>query len=126
MCPCCSRRSTCRRTPVLAWRQRNLSQVSLYGLLEQRYRLRPWRSRQTLEATVANEHEAGLFGVPVGTPMILLEGVTYGAGDVPIEYFKALFHGDRFQFEFEGHGPDSEVGDATRQIVTPLLSDLGS
>ena len=104
----------------------DLSRVSLYGLLEERYRLRPWRSRQTLEATIANDHEAGLFGVPVGTPMILLEGVTYGAGDVPIEYFKALFHGDRFQFEFEGHGPDSDVRDAPRQMVTPLLSDLGS
>lgn len=100
----------------------DLSEISLYGLLQERYRLRPRRSSQTLEATIANEHESGLFDVSVGTPMILVEGVTHGAGDLPIEYFKAVFRGDRFQFELESHGADADVRGPGRQMLTPLLS----
>ncbi len=103
----------------------DLNEVSLYGLLEQRYRLRPLRSRQTLVATTANDYESGLFGVPVGTAMLLLEGVTYGAGDLAIEYFKAVFRGDCFQFAFESRGAGSDVGDPARQMITPLLTQVG-
>lgn len=74
---------------------------SLYALLEQRYGLRLERARQTLEATIANDYEARLFGIPPGTPMILLEGVTYISQDIPVEYFKAVYRGDRFNLELE-------------------------
>jgi GntR family transcriptional regulator len=102
----------------------DLRGVSLYGLLEERYQLRPKRSHQTLEATVANDYEAGLFDVPVGTPMLLVQGVTYGVGDQPIEYFKALFRGDRFQFELDSHAEGSDALDPARQLITPLLTEL--
>jgi GntR family transcriptional regulator len=103
----------------------DLSEVSLYGLLEERYRLRPMRSRQTLEATIANDYESGLFEVPIGTPMILLEGVTFGPGDLPMEFFKAVFRGDRFQFEFESHGEEGVIPQLARQMITPLLTEAG-
>jgi GntR family transcriptional regulator len=79
----------------------DLSAQSLYGLLEQRFGLRLKRARQTLEATVANEYECKLFGVEPGTAMILLEGVTYLEQGRPVEYFKAVYRGDRFKFAFE-------------------------
>jgi GntR family transcriptional regulator len=102
----------------------DLSGVSLYGLLEQRYRLRPHRSRQTLEATIASDEESRQFGIAIGTPMILVEGVTYGAGDQPIEVFTALFRGDRFQFELESHGPVGDVRDPSRPFLTPFLTEV--
>jgi GntR family transcriptional regulator len=81
--------------------QENLAVNSLYTLLEQQYGLQLERTRQTLEATVANEYESQLFGIETGTPMILLEGVTYGDQGRPVEYFKAVYRGDRFKFELE-------------------------
>ncbi|HEU5102893.1 MAG TPA: GntR family transcriptional regulator [Roseiflexaceae bacterium] len=79
----------------------DLSIQSLYALLERRCGVRLKRARQTLEATVANEYESGLFGVAPGMAMILLEGVTYDERDRPTEYFKAIYRGDRFKFTFE-------------------------
>ena len=59
------------------------------------------RTRQELEATVANDYERELFALPPHTPMILLEGVTYDEADRPVEFFKAIYRGDRFKFSFE-------------------------
>ncbi|HJZ46395.1 MAG TPA: GntR family transcriptional regulator [Roseiflexaceae bacterium] len=79
----------------------NLATQSLYALLEQRCGLRLKRARQTLESTVANEYESRLFGIVAGLPMILLEGVTTDEQARPVEYFKAIYRGDRFKFAFE-------------------------
>jgi GntR family transcriptional regulator len=87
----------------------DLETQSLYLLLDLRYGIRLQRARQTIEATVANEYESDLFGIAPGTPMLLLEGVTYADGDRPAEYFKAVYRADRIKFELEsrrdaGHG----------------------
>jgi GntR family transcriptional regulator len=79
----------------------NMATQSLYALLEQRCGVQLKRARQTLEATVANDYESRLFGVAVGMPMILLEGVTCDEHERPVEYFKAIYRGDRFKFAFE-------------------------
>jgi GntR family transcriptional regulator len=76
----------------------NLSNQSLYALLEQRYGVRLVSSEETLEATVANEYESRLFHIKMGLPMILLEGVTRDERKRPVEYFKAVYRGDRFKF----------------------------
>ncbi len=81
--------------------QVDLAQNSLYELLERRYGLRLQRSHQTVEVVIANEYEQQLFGLRSGAAMILLEGVTYDADEQPIEYFKAIYRGDRCKFELE-------------------------
>jgi GntR family transcriptional regulator len=94
-----------------------LARHSLYSLLEQHYALRLSRSHHTLEATIANQYESSLFGVPAGTPMILLEGVTYVEQGIPTAYFKAVYRGDRLKFELESRR------DLVEQFVaTPRLS----
>ena len=84
-----------------ALEREDLETQSLYAVLGQRCGLRLKRARQTLEATVANDYEAQLFGVAPGTAMILLEGVTDDEQNRPTEYFKAIYRGDRFKFSFE-------------------------
>lgn len=79
----------------------NLTQNSLYLLLEKQFGLHLQRASQTLEGVLANEYEQQLFGLRSGAAMILLEGVTYGVDDRPIEYFKAIYRGDRCKFELE-------------------------
>ena len=81
--------------------QVDLAQNSLYELLERRYGLRLQRSHQTVEVVIANEYEQQLFGLRSGAAMILLEGATYDADEQPIEYFKAIYRGDRCKFELE-------------------------
>jgi GntR family transcriptional regulator len=59
------------------------------------------RAEHTLEATNANDYESDLLEVVVGAAMILLEGVTYLEQEQPVEYFKAIYRGDRFKFKLE-------------------------
>jgi GntR family transcriptional regulator len=79
----------------------DLSQASLYALLEQQFGLPLNHAQQTLEVTAASDEEAQLFGVLRGTTMLLLEGVTYTAHEQPVEAFKALYLGDKFKFALE-------------------------
>jgi GntR family transcriptional regulator len=81
--------------------QHNLANRSLYEVLEQEYGILLKRARQTLEATAANVYESQLFNIPAGTPMILLEGITSDYNERPIEYFKAVYRGDRFKLVFD-------------------------
>jgi GntR family transcriptional regulator len=85
--------------PALA--QADLAVQSLYAVLEREGGVVLKRTRQELEATVANDYERGLFAVAPHTPMILLAGTTFDEADRPVEYFKAIYRGDRFKFSFE-------------------------
>ena len=89
--------------------QADFEQVSLYAFLEQECGLTIGRGWRRIEATAADEDAAGHLGVEVGSPLIRLKSVSYTPGDAPLEYFDALFRGDRSRFEVEivdiaGHG----------------------
>ena len=93
----------------------DLAAKSLYAVLEQRYGLRTSRARQTLEATLPNALETNLFGIQPTTAMFLVEGVTYREHGGAVEYFKALYRGDRFKFELESRRDTPvDVGSASR------------
>lgn len=101
----------------------DLTTQSLYALLEQRYGLRLKYARQTLEATMANDYESELFGIEPGTPMILLEGVTLTEQNQPVEFFKAIYRGDRFKFELESQRDAGETPLNGSRISIVLASD---
>jgi len=79
----------------------NLAKQSLYQLMRERFGVQIAGASHTLEAVQANEYESELFGIQACLPMILLQGVTYDEGDQPIESFKAVYRGDRFQIELD-------------------------
>ncbi len=79
----------------------DLSSQSLYAFLEQEYGFVIAHGRRTLEAVAANEYEASLLEVDVGSPLILLDSVSYLDNGTPIEYFHGLHRGDRSKFEVE-------------------------
>jgi GntR family transcriptional regulator len=79
----------------------DLESRSLYTLLETKHGLHLQSASQTLEVTVVNQYEMPLFQVAPHTPMILLEGVSFSGHERPIEYFKAIYRGDRFRFTVE-------------------------
>lgn len=100
----------------------NFATSSLYALLEQQYGLQLQRAQQTMECVVANEYEQTLFGIRAGTAMLLLEGVTYGERELPVEYFKAIYRGDRCKFHLESWRNRSDVETAGAQRVSVIVA----
>lgn len=79
----------------------DLSQQSLYAYLDGECGLRVARGRRAIEAIAVNEPEARLLQIEAGAPVIRMESVSYLEDGRPIEYFDALFRGDRSRFELE-------------------------
>jgi len=81
--------------------QADLSTQSLYALLEEQCDLVISNGHRTLEAVPANEYEASLLEIEKGSPLMMLDSVSYLDDGTPIEYYHALHRGDRARFEVE-------------------------
>jgi DNA-binding GntR family transcriptional regulator len=74
---------------------------SLYELLEQEYGETPVRSVERLEPVVADARQAEVLAVAEGSPLMLVERISYGRSGAPIEYARDLFRGDRTRIVVE-------------------------
>ena len=63
------------------------------------------RTRDTVEAVVATEKEAVLLGIPIGAPLVRVDGVGYSASEEPIYRTDGLYRGDCFRFTVDTSGP---------------------
>jgi GntR family transcriptional regulator len=79
----------------------DLSEQSLYALLERRYGLRLARSRRAVEAHAPSARLARDLGLPRHGPVLKLTDVSYDADNRPVETFVAYHRGDRSRFEVE-------------------------
>ena len=79
----------------------DLSNISLYVYLENECGLQIARGKRFLEAVPANQLEAENLNIGLGSPLLMLDSVSYLADGQPIEYFHALHRGDRSRFETE-------------------------
>ena len=77
----------------------DFTRQSLYEFLEQHCGVFIVRGHRSIEAVAANEYEAKLLRVPVGSPLILLDSVSFSQDGTRVEYFHALHRGDRTRFE---------------------------
>lgn len=68
---------------------------SLYDLLDEKYQLRPYRARESLEPVTADTREADVLQVHEGDPLMLVERIAYVRDGRPVEYAHDLFRGDR-------------------------------
>lgn len=59
------------------------------------------RSEDKVEAVLATGEEARLLDVPGGSPLVLIRGTAYTAGNEPIRYTEALYPGGRWQFRLQ-------------------------
>lgn len=82
----------------------------LYDTLTNRYGIVLLRQRRFFEPTVADEYEARILGIPEGSPVLLLQNITYAAGDRPVVVSKAIMRGDRVRYYVQ----------MTTQIGNPL------
>ncbi len=74
----------------------DFAHMSLYRLMRERYDVQPSGATHSFEASLATEYESALFGIAGGSPMIVMQGVTFDQHGEPVEDFKAVYRGDRF------------------------------
>ncbi len=79
----------------------DLSNRSLYAVLEDTCGVMLTHGRRTVEAVMADKREAGLLETQEGAPLLYLESVGYVQDGTPVEYFHALHRGDRSRFEVD-------------------------
>jgi GntR family transcriptional regulator len=79
----------------------DLTDRSLYEFLEKEGGITLVRGRRYIEAVLANESEAELLGIERGSPLLMLDSVSFGESDLPVEYYHALHRGDRSRFEVD-------------------------
>ena len=87
----------------------DLEHGSLYAFLDETCGLTIGRGWRRIEAVAADQAAADRLNISAGSPLIRLKSVSYTPEGVALEYFDALFRGDRSRFEveivdIEGHG----------------------
>jgi GntR family transcriptional regulator len=107
----------------------DLSSLSLYTFMEERYGLVIAHGHRSLEAVPANEYEAELLQVEPGAPLMMLNSVSYLEDGTPIEYYHALHRGDRARFEVElvrirQKGDSRELMVDESHVSSPIMQHL--
>lgn len=92
----------------------DLTETSLYEVLERKYGVRILKGRRSVEAVVASKSIAEALDVPAGAPVLVLRSVSRGEGDVPVERFVAFHRGDKSRFEVE---LDRDPGASARPLM---------
>ncbi|MGE5585066.1 MAG: GntR family transcriptional regulator [Bacillota bacterium] len=77
----------------------DLSDKSLYGLLEHKYGLVVAHGVRAIEVAAASKVEADLLQIKRGSPLVLVESVTYLPDGTTLEWSRAKHRGDRTRFE---------------------------
>ena len=70
----------------------------MYGLFEAEFGLRMVRAEERIRAVAAGAEEAALLAVPLHTPLLLVERLSYTYGDRPVELRRGLYRTDRFHY----------------------------
>lgn len=79
----------------------NLTELSLYALLENKYNTVVKTAIRKIEAVAATSQESTLLDIKKGAPVCLVRTTAYDADLKPIEYSVARYRGDRNQFTLE-------------------------
>jgi len=86
---------------------RDLTDCSLYDILEDVYGLVVVKARRTLQPALATAYEAEYLHISPGDPIHLMKSVSYLASERPVEHSRLRFRGDRSRFVFTLNGVDS-------------------
>lgn len=75
--------------------------MSLYSLFESRYGVRMIRADERLHAVAADTVSADLLEVAEGSPLLLVERVTYTYADKPVEWRRGFYSTKNFHYHNE-------------------------
>jgi len=68
---------------------------SLYGLVKERYKILITKASHYIGAIEATEIDANTLGIPLGSSLIVVDGVAYSSDGKKIDYYKAKLRGDK-------------------------------
>ena len=75
--------------------------MSLYSLFETRYGVRMIRADERLRAVSSDRLSSELLQVPEGSPLLLVERVTYTYADKPVEWRRGFYATQHFHYHNE-------------------------
>ena len=84
--------------------QRNYAVVPLREALEQGHGIRLIRAKQVIRAMPASPRVAPLLEIPRLSPLLYIERVSYSQYDVPVEFLRIHYRGDRYSLYNELQG----------------------
>ncbi|MBJ8029797.1 phosphonate metabolism transcriptional regulator PhnF [Bacillus cereus group sp. N21] len=73
-------------------------QQSLYEHLEKKLGFKLVRATQAIEASIATDDEAEHLYIPKKAPVLVMRQWSYAEGELPLEYVKCIYRGDRYKF----------------------------
>ncbi len=71
---------------------------SLFEYVENELSLTISHGRRNIEASIARKGESHILGIPEGSPVLLIRGITYFSDGKPMEIVKSIYRGDRYTF----------------------------
>jgi GntR family transcriptional regulator len=81
--------------------EKDLEGAQLCDILESDYQHEIVKIVETLESTTATASEGKLLQIKESAPLLLLEDMIFTKGDVPMEYSRVLFRGDKIKLKLE-------------------------
>jgi len=78
-----------------------LIKESLIKVLEENYKLKIYRVRRVLEASIASIEDSKLFKIKIGAPILAFYNTAFLKEETPIEYTLNKIRGDMSKFEIE-------------------------
>lgn len=88
---------------------KNLEGVQLCNILRNEYQFKIGRTIETLESTIATLEEAKMLSVKKLFPLLLLDSIVYAEDELPIEFSKVLFRGDKIKLHLEFNNNNSNL-----------------
>jgi GntR family transcriptional regulator len=79
----------------------DLTHTGLYKFLREHGGYKTFRAKSFVEAVGADEMEAQLLRVKVGSPLLMIESTVYLADGRPIDHYKSRHRGDRMRLIME-------------------------
>ncbi|MHB9036423.1 MAG: GntR family transcriptional regulator [Armatimonadota bacterium] len=71
---------------------------SLYGIIEEKYHIPIVGAVETIGAGDATAEQAKSLGISRGDSVLVMERLTYTSNNVPLEFVRAVYRPDRYQF----------------------------
>ena len=98
----------------------DLEHNSLYDILTERYQTPVLRAREALEPVLLPAREARLLGSRARSLALLVEGIAYTRGDVPVEFGRTYVRGDRTRYYVERIHVRSGASRAREELLAAI------
>lgn len=79
------------------------ARVSLREILERQYAIKIVRARQVIRAVMTTPAQARLLSIPLRSPVLFIERVSYSQHNLPVEFLRIHYRGDRYSLYNELH-----------------------